>query len=141
MKPVIFFAWTLILLTACGDIQNDKEQIGLRSDGHYAHRRSKIVYLMRFSEKGNVVLTGGHQDKYEAMVKLLDPEIPDQNNVYNVQYVLLPNDSVYFYTVSPKGRISYSGLSFHPDTLRILKKSHINGKEGLLDYYFVPDQE
>jgi len=96
---------------------------------------------MRFSSNGNVVLTGGHKDKFSELLELLDPEISDQNNVYNVPYVILPNDSVYFYTVSPKGRIAYSGLSFHPDTLRFLKKSLINGKEGLLDYVFVPDQE
>ena len=84
-------------------------------------------------------MTGGHKDKLADMVGLLDPEIPDQNNVYNVPYSIQPNDSVHFYTVSPKGRILYNGLSFHPDTLRIMKKSLINGKEGLLDYVFVPD--
>ena len=141
MRSILFFLLACVLLLACTEVQNENEQIGLRSDGYYEYRSGNIMYLMRFSSNGNVVLTGGHKDKFSELLELLDPEISDQNNVYNVPYVILPNDSVYFYTVSPKGRIAYSGLSFHPDTLRFLKKSLINGKEGLLDYVFVPDQE
>jgi hypothetical protein len=96
---------------------------------------------MRFSEKGNVVLTAGHTDNYSEMIGFLRPEIRDQNNVYNVEYQIYSNDSVFFYTTSPKGRITYNGLIVHHDTIRILKESHINGKKATLDYAFIAFKE
>lgn len=141
MRSILFSFLACVLLLACSAVQNENEQIGLRSDGYYEYKASNLVYLMRFSAKGNVILIGGHKDNYDGMVELLDPEIPEQNNVHNVRYVILPNDSIFFYTATPKGRIAYSGSSVHPDTLRILRKSHINGKEATLDYVFVPENE
>lgn len=114
-------------------------QNGLRSDGYYESHNGNIIYLARFFNDGNVVLVGGLKDNYTEILGYLTPKGPEQNdNVHYVPYTLYENDSVFFRTRSPRGELSYRGFSESPDTLRIIKYSHINGNTTHLSYGFNP---
>jgi hypothetical protein len=113
---------------------------GLRFDGYYRTEISQQVYLMRFFERGNVVLVNGPQSNEESLPPYLraDAESFPERGIHNVS-VVQRNDSILFRTFPSKGEISYGGVLLGGDTLRLLKHSHINGRKALLDHVFVPD--
>ena len=142
MKKI--FLITIIALggIACntGELKTQSGQNGLRSDGYYESHHGKVIYLARFFTDGNVALVGGMEDGYAQMVTYLSSKGPSMNdNVHYVPFDLHANDSLFFHTKSLKGEIEYFAFSGADDTLRVLKHSHINGKQMVLAYGFIPD--
>lgn len=114
--------------------------LGLRYDGYYRDSRGDVLYLIRFFPEGRAVLINGTKDVEKDLPLFLTREIrsaPAQG-LYNIE-VDVRNDSLFFTTQPERGEISYRGKVTSGSTVRLLRHSHINGNERLMEYIFYPD--
>ena len=114
--------------------------LGLRYDGYYRDSRGEVLYLIRFFPEGRAVLINGTRDVENDLPFFLTREIqsaPTQG-LYNIK-VDVRNDSLFFTTQPERGEISYRGKVTSGSTVRLLRHSHINGHERIMEYIFYPD--
>lgn len=114
---------------------------GLRFNGVYqSSSEGGIHYIMRFFERGNVVLVAGKQqpgDPVDLKSYLVRDAKSGTNNVHNSP-VTWRNDSLFFSTMAVRGAITYAG-TVDADSVRFLKHSRATGKKALVTYRFIPD--
>lgn len=113
---------------------------GLQFNGTYQESLGNVIYFMRFFPEGNVVMVNGPSKDKENLRRMLVKDALTNGDIgfHNVP-VRFRNDSLVFSTFPRKGEISYNGVVASPDTVRLLKYSHINGRKLLVDLVFEAD--
>jgi len=116
------------------------EGLAMRYDGYYRDSRGRVLYLIRFFPEGRAVLINGTKEIENDLPKFLTRETQGNPTMglYN-EMVEVRGDSLFFMTHPEKGEISYKGTVENASLVRLLRHSHITGKEQIMEYVFHPD--